>query len=100
MRATESSCIAPSWTSGTICVGGFPDQEGAEKGTEGVRRIGREVARMSVLGHTPDQIMIYFYCFLLLIFSFSYSIWIFLRIFDAIFSLLLTPGVYFLLIFL
>lgn len=88
MRATESSCIAPSWTSGTVCVGGSPGKEGAEKGTEGVGRIGREVARMSGLGHTPDQIMIYFYCFLLLIFSFSYSIYIFLHIFDAIFSLL------------
>ena len=63
MRATESSCIAPSWTSGTVCMGGSLGKEGAEEGTEGVGRRVREVARMSMLDHTPDQLMIYFYFF-------------------------------------
>ena len=71
MRATESSCIAPSWTSGTVCVGGSLGEEGAEEGTEGVERRVREMARMSVLDHTPDQIMIY--CYLFIFFCFLYS---------------------------
>ena len=66
MRATESSCIAPFWTSGTVCVGGSLGKEGAEEGTEGVERRVREMARLSVLDHTPDQIMIYFYLFIFL----------------------------------